>query len=318
MKILVTGGAGFIGSHLSETLLQMGHIVHVIDDFSTGKYENIKHLVSNANFSYTVGSILNESMDKIVSNCEQIYHFAAAVGVKNIIDNPLDSMLVNIKGTEIILELANLYKKKILIASSSEVYGKSTKIPYEETDDRLVGSTHISRWSYSSSKAIDEFLALAYNREKKLPIVIARIFNTIGPRQTGLYGMVVPRFVKNALLNHPIIIYGDGKQTRCFCYIDDIICGIIDIMNHKDSIGKIFNIGSNEEISIEDLAKLIINLTNSKSKIEYISYEDAYEEGFEDMRRRIPDLINIINLCNYKINNSIKQSLLKIIQSYWT
>lgn len=317
MKILLTGGAGFIGSHLAEKLLKDGHQVSVIDNLSTGKYSNIIHLVRKKNFSYTIDSILNrEVMEKLIEKTDRIYHLAAAVGVKYIIDNPLLSLKTNIVGTENVLEFANRYKKKVLIASTSEIYGKNDTIPFKEEADRLLGSTHISRWSYSSAKAIDEFLALAYFREKKLPVVIVRCFNTVGPRQTGQYGMVIPKFVKNALLNHPLEVYGDGKQTRCFCDVDDVTDGMIKLMNEKKAEGEIFNIGNDKSISIEELANQIKKLTNSRSKIEFIKYEDAYEEGFEDMRHRKPDLSKIIEYINYKPKYNLKQILNRTINYF--
>jgi nucleoside-diphosphate-sugar epimerase len=301
MKILITGGAGFIGSHLAEKLLKEGHEISVIDNLSTGKYSNIIHLIKKSGFKYKIDSILNRDvMDEMIKDADQIYHLAAAVGVKYIIDNPLLSLRTNIVGTENVLEFANKYKKKVLIASTSEIYGKSDNIPFKEEDDRLLGSTHISRWSYSSAKAIDEFLALAYHREKKLPVVIVRCFNTVGPRQTGQYGMVIPKFVHNALLNHPITVFGDGKQSRCFCDVDDVTDGMIKLMNTKKAEGEIYNIGNDKSISIEELAMMIKKMTKSKSKIEYIPYEDAYEEGFEDMRHRKPDLSKINELIGFK------------------
>lgn len=317
MKILITGGAGFIGSHLAEKLLAEGNEVSVIDNLSTGKYSNIIHLIKNTNFKYSLDSILNrEILKKLIKECNQIYHLAAAVGVKYIIDNPLLSLRTNIVGTENVLEFANKYKKKVLLASTSEIYGKSNKMPFEEEDDRLLGSTHITRWSYSASKAIDEFLALAYYREKKLPIVIVRCFNTVGPRQTGQYGMVIPTFVRNALLNHPITVYGDGKQSRCFCDVDDVTDGMIKLMNYKKAEGGIFNIGTDKDITIEELAKKIKKMTNSRSKIEYIKYEDAYEEGFEDMRNRKPDLSKIKKFIEYKPKYDLDQVLKKIINYF--
>ena len=317
MKILITGGAGFIGSHLSEKLLSMGHKISVIDNLSTGRFANIRHLLKNENFNYTIDSVLNrEVLEKLIAENDLIYHLAAAVGVKYIIDNPLLSLRTNIVGTENVLEFANKYKKKVLITSTSEIYGKSVKVPFKEEDDRLLGSTHISRWSYSSAKAIDEFLALAYYREKRLPVVIVRCFNTVGPRQTGQYGMVLPKFVKNALLNHPLTIYGDGKQSRCFTYVDDVVDGFIKLMGEKKAIGEIFNIGTSEEITIEELAKKIKTKTKSKSKLDYIKYEDAYEEGFEDMRRRVPDLTKIKNLIGYKPRYSLDDILDKVIEYF--
>jgi len=317
MKILITGWAGFIGSHLSEKLLSMGHKISVIDNLSTGRFANIRHLLKNENFNYTIDSVLNrEVLEKLIAENDLIYHLAAAVGVKYIIDNPLLSLRTNIVGTENVLEFANKYKKKVLITSTSEIYGKSVKVPFKEEDDRLLGSTHISRWSYSSAKAIDEFLALAYYREKRLPVVIVRCFNTVGPRQTGQYGMVLPKFVKNALLNHPLTIYGDGKQSRCFTYVDDVVDGFIKLMGEKKAIGEIFNIGTSEEITIEELAKKIKTKTKSKSKLDYIKYEDAYEEGFEDMRRRVPDLTKIKNLIGYKPRYSLDDILDKVIEYF--
>lgn len=317
MNILITGGAGFIGSHLAEKLLEMGHSVSVIDNLSTGEFSNIRHLVKNNNFSYTINSVLNKDvLENLIVKVNQIYHLAAAVGVKYIIDNPLLSLRTNIGGTENVFELANRYKKKVLLASTSEIYGKSNNVPFKEEDDRLLGSTHITRWSYSSAKAIDEFLALAYYREKKLPVVIVRCFNTVGPRQTGQYGMVIPTFVKNALLDHPLTIYGDGKQTRCFADVDDVVDGMIKLMNIKKAEGKIFNIGNDKDISIEELAKKIKKMTNSKSKIEYIKYEDAYEEGFEDMRQRKPDLSKIKKILDFKPNYNLGKILERIINHF--
>ncbi|MCK4695424.1 MAG: GDP-mannose 4,6-dehydratase, partial [Candidatus Cloacimonetes bacterium] len=305
------------GSHLAEKLLEMGHSVSVIDNLSTGEFSNIRHLVKNSNFSYTINSILNKDvLENLIVKVNQIYHLAAAVGVKYIIDNPLLSLRTNIGGTENVLELANKYKKKVLLASTSEIYGKSNNVPFKEEDDRLLGSTHITRWSYSSAKAIDEFLALAYYREKKLPVVIVRCFNTVGPRQTGQYGMVIPTFVKNALLDHPLTIYGDGKQTRCFADVDDVVDGMIKLMNIKKAEGKIFNIGNDKDISIEELAKKIKKMTNSKSKIEYIKYEDAYEEGFEDMRQRKPDLSKIKKFLDFKPNYNLEKILERIINHF--
>jgi len=317
MKILITGGAGFIGSHLAEKLIASGNNVSVIDNLSTGEFANIRHLINNQNFSYEINSILNrEILEKMISEVDQVYHMAAAVGVKYIIDNPLLSLRTNIGGTENVLEFANKYKKKVLLASTSEIYGKSNDIPFSEEADRLLGSTNITRWSYSSAKAIDEFLSLAYYREKKLPIVIVRCFNTVGPRQTGQYGMVIPKFVKNALLDHPLTVFGDGKQTRCFADVEDIANGMIKLMDTKKAEGKIFNIGNDREISIEELAKKIKKMTNSKSKIEFIKYEDAYEEGFEDMRQRKPDLTKIAKYIDYKPTYNLDKILNRIINHF--
>ncbi|MFC1898024.1 GDP-mannose 4,6-dehydratase [Candidatus Cloacimonadota bacterium] len=317
MKILITGGAGFIGSHLAEKLLKEDHEISVIDNLSTGKYSNIIHLIKNQKFSYKIDSILNRDiLENMIKTSDQIYHLAAAVGVKYIIDNPLLSLRTNIVGTENVLEFANKYKKKVLIASTSEIYGKSDKIPFKEEDDRLLGSTHISRWSYSSAKAIDEFLALAYHREKKLPVVIVRCFNTVGPRQTGQYGMVIPKFVHNALLNHPITIFGDGKQSRCFCDVDDVSDGMIKLMNNKKAEGQIFNLGNDKDISIEELAQKIKKMTGSRSKMEYVAYEDAFEEGFEDMRHRKPDLTKVQEMIGFKPKFNLEQILQRVIDYF--
>ncbi len=317
MKVLITGGAGFIGSHLAEMLLEQGAEVSIIDNLSTGKLSNIAHIKHHSKFSYHIDSVLNKkAMEGLIKEVDQIYHLAAAVGVKYIIENPLLSLQTNIIGTENVLELANKYKKKLLIASTSEIYGKSESIPFKEEDDRILGSTHISRWSYSSAKAIDEFFALAFYREKKLPVVIVRCFNTVGPRQSGQYGMVLPKFVKNALLNHPLTIYGDGKQSRCFADVADVAGGMIRLMKEKKAEGEIFNIGNTEEITIEELAKKVKTLTNSKSKIEYVKYEDAYEEGFEDMKRRVPDLSKISKFIGYTPQYNLEKILNRVIEYY--
>lgn len=294
MKILITGGAGFIGSHLAERLLDDGHQVSIIDNLSTGRLENIESFKDNGNFHYTIGSVLNrELMEKLMAGVDQVYHLAAAVGVKYIIENPLLSLKTNIVGTDNVLELANKHKAKVLITSTSEIYGKSENVPFGENDDRLLGSTHISRWGYSCSKAIDEFMALAYFREKKLPVVIVRCFNTVGPRQTGQYGMVLPKFIKAALLDQPLVVYGSGKQTRCFADVADVVEAFIRLMSTPECQGEIFNVGTTESISIEDLAKKVKAMTGSKSRIDYMSYEEAFEEGFEDMMNRMPSLEKI-------------------------
>ncbi len=301
MRALITGGAGFIGSHLAEALLTRGLEVEIIDDLSTGRFDNIAHLEKNPRFSYVIDTIMDvELMDKLIGRADVIYHLAAAVGVKYIIEHPLKALQVNIKGTEIVLELANKKKQKVLIASTSEIYGKSDKMPFSEEDDRVIGSTQISRWGYATSKAVDEFLALAYFREKRLPVVIVRLFNTVGPRQTGQYGMVIPRFVHQALMNHPLLIYGDGAQSRCFAYVSDVIDGMIRLMEHPAAVGNVFNLGSQEEITIRDLAHKVKLLCESKSDIIQIPYEQAYEQGFEDMRRRVPDLTKVHNLIGYQ------------------
>jgi len=317
MKNLITGGAGFIGSHLAEELLAQGNHVYIIDDLSTGNIENIEHLKGQNNFHYVIGSIINEQlMAELIDKCDMIYHLAAAVGVKLIVESPVRTIETNIAGTEIALKLANKKKKKVFIASSSEVYGKGNNIPFKENNDLVLGPTYKGRWSYACSKAIDEFLAIAYYKEKKLPIVIARLFNTVGPRQTGAYGMVIPTFVKQATLDHPITVYGDGKQSRCFAYVKDVVSGIVKLSQHPDAVGDLFNIGSTEEITIEELAKLVKKLAKSNSEIVYIPYDDAYEEGFEDMRKRVPDISKIQKLTGYKPTINI-EGIIKIVIEYY-
>lgn len=320
MKVLITGGAGFIGSHLAERLLDDNNKVIIIDNLSTGCMENIEHLKANKAFSFHIDTIMNEElMKKLVGDSDVIFHMAAAVGVKYIIDNPLDSIEINVKGTEIILTLANtLGKKKVIIASTSEIYGKNKdgQRRFKEEDDRLLGATSITRWSYSCTKALDEFLALAYYREKKLPVVIARLFNTCGPRQTGRYGMVIPRFVKQALLNQPITIYGDGKQTRSFAYVSDVVDALVGLANHPEAVGQAFNIGNPNPISIVGLAEKIKKMTNSSSEILHIPYEKAYEKGFEDMRHRQPDISKIQGLIGYKPKFDTDQLLENIIKDF--
>ena len=317
MKILITGGAGFIGSHLAERLLADGHKVSIIDNLSTGRLENIESFKEHPNFSYTIGSILNrELLESLVNGVDQIFHLAAAVGVKYIIENPLLSLKTNIVGTDNILELANKYKAKVLITSTSEIYGKSEQVPFAEQDDRLLGSTHISRWGYSCSKAIDEFMALAFFREKRLPVVIVRCFNTVGPRQMGQYGMVLPKFIKAALLDQPIVVYGTGKQTRCFADVSDVVEAFVLLMNSPNCEGEIFNVGTTESISIEDLAVKVRTMCQSKSKIEYMKYEDAFEEGFEDMMNRMPDLTKIKESIGYEPKMCLDDIITRMIQYY--
>jgi UDP-glucose 4-epimerase len=317
MNALVTGGAGFIGSHLVEALLARGDKVWVIDDLSTGRFENIAHLEGAPGFEYVIDTILDERVvAEFTAKADIVFHLAAAVGVAYIIDNPLKSLETNIKGTEIVLEEANEAKKKVIIFSTSEIYGKANSQPCKENDDRVLGSTTISRWSYSSSKAIDEFLALAYHREKKLPVVIVRLFNTCGPRQTGQYGMVIPRFVKQALLDHPITIYGDGQQTRCFCDVSDVVSGVLALAEEPAAEGEVFNLGSDEETTIEDLALRIKDLAGSRSSIEHIAYERAYEEGFEDMRRRVPDLTKVRETIGYEPQIRLAELLERVVADF--
>src|ERR1700730_11903850 len=283
MQILITGGAGFIGSYLTELLLAQGDTVWAVDDLSTGSIDNIEYLKSHPRYHYQIESVMNVPlMAELVDRSDVMFHLAAAVGVRLIVESPVRTIETNIRGTEIVLQAAAKKKKRVLIASTSEVYGKSTKVPFCEEDDLVSGPSTKGRWSYACSKAIDEFLALAYWREKKLPTTIVRLFNTVGPRQTGRYGMVIPTFVRQALAGRPITVYGNGKQTRCFGYVGDVVGALIKLMDRPDSIGQVYNIGSNEEISIFKLAEKVKELTNSDSEIVFVPYDEAYEEGFED------------------------------------
>lgn len=301
MRVLITGGAGFIGSHLADAYLQRGDEVLVIDDLSTGTIDNIQHLKSNPKFHYTIDSVHNQPVTaELVDQCDVVFHLAAAVGVKLIVESPVRTIETNVRGTEVVLALANKKQKRVLLASTSEVYGLSADVPFREDGNLVMGATTKGRWSYACSKAIDEFLALAYWREKKLPTTIVRLFNTVGPRQTGRYGMVIPTFVKQALAGRPITVYGDGKQTRCFGYVGDVVGALIKLMDTTASIGQVFNIGSTEEISILQLAEKVKELTQSTSEIVFVPYDDAYEEGFEDMPRRVPDTTRITQLVGFK------------------
>lgn len=314
MRVLITGGAGFIGSHLAEEYLSQGVEVYVIDDLSTGSRENIEHLLTNPNFHFVVDTVLNrETMLELTGTCDVVIHLAAAVGVRLVIDQPLKSIHTNILGTEITLELAHKFRKKVFIASTSEVYGRNDKAPLSEDDNRIYGSTTIARWSYAGSKAMDEFLALAYWKMKGLPVVIARLFNTVGPRQTGRYGMVIPRFVRQALGNEPITVYGDGTQTRTFTYVGDVVKAIVGLVNEPRAVGEIFNIGGETEIHIAEVAKKVKALTASQSEITQIPYNQAYEEGFEDMMRRVPDISKIKRMIGFKNSLDIDGILKKVI-----
>lgn len=316
MRALVTGGAGFIGSHLTERLLIEGYEVAVIDDLSTGSLKNIENFRANPCLTFVKGDIQDiKLMETLAEKCDVIYHLAAAVGVRLIAEDPVRTIETNIGGTELALDVANKFGKRILIASSSEVYGKSERVPFCEEDDIVLGSTSLSRWSYACSKAIDEFLGLAFYQQYGLGVVIGRFFNTIGPRQTGQYGMVVPRFVQKALNNEPLQIYGTGKQTRCFSYVGDLVDAIIKLINCDDAMGKVYNIGSKEEISIEELADKIIEMTESKSKKQYISYEQAYGRPIEDMMRRMPSLEKIKETIKWEPKTNLDEILRAIIDS---
>ncbi len=314
--ILVTGGAGFIGSHLVDALVAAGHDVTVLDDLSTGKYENLAHLDGHERLHVVIGTILNDSLvDKLVERCEVVYHLAAAVGVELIIKRPLESLLTNIRGSEIVFEMAHRYRKKVLITSTSEIYGKNINGPLKEADDRILGSPLKSRWSYSTSKAVDEILAYVYWKEKHVPTTIVRLFNTVGPRQSGAYGMVIPRFVGRAIAGLPLTVHGTGKQSRCFLHVRDVVNALIGLMEHPKAVGDVFNIGSQEEVTIEELARRVIRLTNSSSTVEHIPYEEAYEEGFEDMQRRIPDISKIKTLIGFQPSMTLDEIIHSVIDS---
>jgi len=321
MKILITGGAGFIGSHLADRLLERGEEVFVIDDLSTGSLKNVENNQDNGRFHLVVDTILNEAvMNELVFKCDQIFHMAAAVGVKLIMNRPVETLETNVKGTEMILTLANRHKKKVLIASSSEVYGKimdgENTHPLSEDSDRLMGFTTKRRWAYACSKALDEFLALAYFEEKKLPVIIARLFNTVGPRQTGQYGMVIPNFVQKALIDKPITVFGDGSQSRSFTHIADVTDALIRLMGEPKAVGRIFNVGNPEEVSIKDLAKLVKEMTGSASEIEYLPYEKAYGPGYEDMQRRCPDIARIKALIGFEPRIDLRGIIRSVIDYY--
>jgi UDP-glucose 4-epimerase len=318
MKVLITGGAGFIGSHLSELLLQNEDTrVTVMDNLRTGRFNNVEHLTSHPNYQLLVGEITDTHLlEPLIANSDHIYHYAAGVGVRRIIEEPVETIETNILGTEAVLKLAAKYHKKVLIASTSEVYGKNTNVPFHEDLDSVFGATTKSRWSYACSKAIDEFLSLAYHKEKGLPVVICRFFNTVGPRQTGRYGMVIPSLVRQAVKDEPLTVYGDGKQSRCFTHVRDSIRCQVGLMREPRAIGEIFNLGSNQEISIEGLAQRIIDLTGSKSEIRYIPYEEAYEAGFEDMRRRVPDTTKLRNLLGYAPDSNLDDILNDVIEEF--
>ncbi|MFW5748104.1 MAG: NAD-dependent epimerase/dehydratase family protein [Chloroflexota bacterium] len=317
MRALITGGAGFIGSHLTEHLLAQGQHVTVIDDLSTGQLKNLAHLSRNLNLQIVVEDIRNtQVIDRLVSECDIIYHLAAVVGVHKIVSEPINTIEINIGGTEVVLRTARRYRKKVMIASTSEVYGKGVTIPFREDDDRLLGPTTRNRWAYATSKAVDEFLALAYHKEVDLPVVIFRLFNTVGPRQTGKYGMVVPRFVRWALANEPIQVYGDGSQSRCFGNVKDVVDAISLLSEEDSAIGQVFNIGSSEEVTIKNLAERVRERANSRSEIVHIPYEKAYEPGFEDFQRRVPSTEKISQTIEWKPTTPLDVTIDQIIRYY--
>lgn len=314
VKALITGGAGFIGSHLAEYLLAMGQEVMVIDDLSTGRIENLKTIHNHPNLTIVTDDIRNLSaLDPLVRECDVIYHLAAVLGVQKILKEPIHTIEVNIGGTEAVLKMAHRYNKKVLVASTSEVYGKGTKFPFSEDDDTLVGATSKMRWAYAATKAVDEFLALAYHHETDLPVVVFRPFNTVGARQTGQYGMVLPRFVKWALAGEPLQVYGDGAQTRCFGNVRDVVDALYKLSEEPSAIGRVFNVGSTEEISIGGLAERVIARAKSKSTIQYIPYDQAYEKGFEDFVRRVPDITRIMQTIEWKPTTPLDDTIDQII-----
>ncbi len=316
MRVLITGGAGFIGSHLTEALLKRGDSVTIVDNLSTGRYENVAHLDGQPAFQPVIGSILNESLiDKVVERCDVVFHLAAAVGVELIIEHPLESLMTNIRGSEIVLEMAHRYRRKVLIASTSEIYGKNTHGPLREDTDRVLGSPLKTRWSYSTSKAVDEILGYVYWKEKQVPIVIVRLFNTVGPRQSGAYGMVIPRFVSQALRGEPLQVHGTGKQSRCFLHVKDVVAALIKLIDHPAAVGEVFNLGSQEEVTVEALARRVIAITQSPSPILFVPYEEAYEEGYEDMPRRVPDISKIQNLIGFQPTMNLDQIIQSVVDS---
>ncbi|MAE60661.1 MAG: nucleoside-diphosphate sugar epimerase [Planctomycetaceae bacterium] len=314
MRTLITGGAGFIGSHLTERLLEAGDEVTIIDDLSTGRCDNVEPSLKHERCRIIINSIRDEAlMDRLVEDCDRVFHLAAAVGVNLIVDKPVHTIETNIHGSEVVLSAAAKYRRKVLIASTSEVYGKSTQIPFREDDDVVYGNTTLRRWSYAVSKAVDEFLGLAYHNERGLPVVLVRLFNTVGPRQTGKYGMVIPRFVDAALHGRPLQVYGDGEQSRCFGDVADVVGAMIGLMNEPKAVGQLFNIGNDQPITIRELAERVIALTGSKSKIESLSYDEAYGPGFDDMRARVPCLDKIKATIGYEPTYSLDDILGRVI-----
>jgi UDP-glucose 4-epimerase len=317
MRVLITGGAGFVGSHLAEALLARGDEVFALDNLSTGSIDNIVHLKEHPRFHYTIDTVTNEPiLAELIDRCDTVVHLAAAVGVKLIVEAPVHTIETNVHGTEVVLKHANKKKKLVLIASTSEVYGKSADVPFREDADLVLGPTEKHRWAYACSKMIDEFLALAYYKERKLPIVIVRLFNTVGPRQTGQYGMVIPNFVRQALAGHPITVFGDGTQSRSFTYVGDVVRAVVALMNEPRAVGQVFNIGNGHEITIGELAARIKTLAGSRSEIVRIPYDQAYETGFEDMPRRVPDISKIKSLIGYEPTVELDEILERVIEHF--
>jgi UDP-glucose 4-epimerase len=315
VNFLITGGAGFIGSHLADELLARGHRVHALDDLSTGAMENIRHLKANPSFDYTIESAHNAPLvAELVDDADVVYHLAAAVGVELIVESPVRTIETNVHCTEVVLAQASKKKKPVFVASTSEVYGKSPDLPFREDGDLLLGATNRGRWAYACSKAIDEFLAIAYWKERKLPTVVGRLFNTVGPRQTGRYGMVIPTFVRQALANQPITVYGDGSQCRCFCHVGDTVRALVDLMTREEAYGQVYNIGAQNEISISELAQKTRALVDSEAEIVHVPYEEAYEEGFEDMQHRRPEISKVHDLIGWEPERSLDEILNDVLE----
>jgi UDP-glucose 4-epimerase len=317
IRALITGGAGFIGSHLAEHLVSQGQTVHAVDDLSTGSIENLDSLKDNSNFAYTISDVREEqTLAELVDRSDVVYHLAAAVGVRLIVESPVRTIETNVGCTEVVLKMANKKGKKVILASTSEVYGKNEVVPFSEENDLVLGPTSKARWSYACSKAIDEFLALAYWRARRLPVVVTRLFNTVGPRQTGRYGMVLPNFVRQALMGQPITVFGDGKQSRCFSSVDEVVQALAALADCPDAVGQVVNVGSAQEISISELAELVKQMTQSDSQIVYVPYEQAYEEGFEDMARRVPDVSKLNGLLGFTPQKNIQDIVEAVIAYY--
>jgi len=317
VRALLTGGAGFIGSHLSERLLELGHEVHVLDNLSTGSIDNIAHLKGRPGFSYVIDTVTNEPLlAEMIDRCDVVFHLAAAVGVKLIVEQPVHTIETNVHGTEVVLKHANKKKKLVVIASTSEVYGKSADVPFREGADLVLGATVKHRWAYACSKMVDEFLALAYWKEKKLPVVIVRLFNTVGPRQTGQYGMVLPTFVRQALAGQPITVFGDGTQSRSFTYVADVVDALVKLAQEPRAVGEVFNIGNTEEVTIRDLAERVKRITGSSSPVQLVPYDEAYEAGFEDMPRRVPDISKVHGLIGYEPRLALDEIVCRVVESF--
>lgn len=317
MKILITGGAGFVGSHLADKLHGEGHDITVIDDLSTGRYQNVAHLEGQERFRLIIDTVLNESlMEELIRESDRVFHMASAVGVKLIMEHPVKTIETIFRGTDVVLGACARFRKRVLIPSTSEVYGKSTQVPFAEDNDILKGSTSKHRWAYACAKELDEFLALAHWKETRLPVVVVRLFNTVGPRQTGQYGMVVPNFVKSAVRNEPLTVHGDGGQSRCFGHVSDVVEGLTRVIETPECFGQVINIGNAEEVTIKQLAEKAIELTGSRSEIKYIPYEEAYGEGFEDMRRRVPSLEKAKRLVGYEPTRTLDQIINDVAEQF--